>query len=227
MASHSSSRFLECCCTTLEEVLEAQKGGADRIELCERLDVGGVTPSVGLVRKVLEFCRIPVNILVRPRGGDFVFTPEEIQEMLHSIDELKEFGINGVVIGALNPDGSVDIETMRRLIAAARPLPVTFHRAFDRCSDPLTAFGQIKALGCERLLTSGHEEDALTGSPLIAELVKRSEGRIKVMAGCGVRPSNIARIEAITHAPEYHSSSHGPDGTTSAETVSELIHNTL
>lgn len=227
MASNFSPRFLECCCTSAKEAVEAQKGGASRIELCERLDIGGITPSLDMVLEVLERCKIPVNVLIRPRGGDFVFSSTETEEMLNSINDFKGLGINGIVAGALNADGSIDLDTMRRLIAAARPLPVTFHRAFDRCADPLSAFEQIKALGCERLLTSGHEDDALTGSPLIAELVRRSEGKIIVMAGCGVRPSNIAEIEAVTHAPEYHSSSHGPLGTTSSLTVSELIHNSL
>ena len=216
-------RFLECCCTSLQEALEAQKGGASRIELCERLEIGGVTPSIALVRDVLSAVAIPVNILVRPRGGDFVFSEGEVAAMLQSIDELKSLGVNAIVIGALTGDGAVDCAAMRRLIAASRPLEVTFHRAFDVCADPLAAFDDIISLGCERLLTSGHESDALTGAPLIAELVSRSCGRIKVMAGCGVRPSNIAEIERITSAPEYHSSSHGPSAHTEAATVSELV----
>lgn len=220
-------RFLECCCTSLEEALEAQRGGASRIELCERLDVGGVTPRRELVEQVVAACTIPVNILVRSRGGDFHFSESEIDEMISSILDYKNMGINAVVIGALDGQGNVDKDAMKRMIGAARPLPVTFHRAFDVCADPLKAFDEIIELGCERLLTSGHEPDALTGSPLIAKLVEHAKDRITVMAGCGVRPSNIAQIEAITSAPEYHSSSHGPAGTTAAATVSELVNNSL
>jgi len=218
-------RFLECCCTTIDEALEAQKGGASRVELCEELEIGGITPRRELVKQVVAACTIPVNVLIRVRGGDFVFSDDEIKEMVESIRDYKELGINAVVIGALRDDSHVDIEAMERMIAAARPLPVTFHRAFDRCADPMVDFETIISLGCERLLTSGHEDDALTGSPLIAQLVKQSDGRITVMAGCGVRPSNIVQIEEITNAQEYHSSSHGPNGTTSASIVSQLVNN--
>ena len=201
--------FIESCCTNVDSVMLAQKAGAGRIELCEDLAVGGVTPQESLIREVIDIAKIPVNVLVRPRGGDFVFSPEEILEMERSIRLCRELGAAGVVIGALALDGSVDMAAMRRLISVARenrPLSVTFHRAFDVCSDPLRAFEDIISLGCDRLLTSGHEADAYVGRYFIGELVRRSEGRISVMAGCGVRPSNIEEIAAASSAPEYHSS---------------------
>ncbi len=216
-------RFVEICCTSLLDALEAQAGGGSRIELCRDLSVGGVTPDTEVLREVIAALRIPVNVLVRPRGGSFVFTPEEVERMLSDIEVCKAAGASGVVIGALWEDGSVDADTMRRLIAAARPMSVTFHRAFDVCADPLTAFEEVIELGCERLLTSGHEADAYTGRGLIAELVRRAQGRIIVMAGCGVRPHNIAAIETASHAPEYHSTAQGSDGRTARETVARLV----
>ena len=221
------ARFLEACVTSLEEALEAQAGGAQRVELCENLAVGGVTPSVKLVRSVKESLRIPVNVLVRPRGGSFTFSEEEVEQMLESISICKEIGVNAVVIGALDKEGNVDMETMTRLIEAARPLGVTFHRAFDVCASPLKAFEDIIALGCDRLLTSGHEASAYDGRHLIGQFVEKAAGRIVVMAGCGVKPYNIVEIERASGAPEYHSSSHGPDGKTSREVVSQLTDNSL
>ncbi len=126
--------------------------------------------------------------------------------MLRDIEMCKELGANAVVIGALTGDGDIDVPTMRRLIESARPLQVTFHRAFDECSDPATCLEDIIALGCERLLTSGHEADAFQGRFTLAKLVKQASGRIVVMAGCGVRPANIDEIASTCHAPEYHSS---------------------
>lgn len=197
--------LLESCCTTLEAALSARDRGAGRIELCEDLSVGGVTPSESLASAVIgAMYPVPVNVLVRPRGGDFVFDAEEVARMLDSIDMCKRLGAAGVVIGALTTEGDVDMEVMRCLIARARPLSVTFHRAFDVCRDPYGAFGDILALGCDRLLTSGHESSASLGCPLIAELVRRSAGRIIIMPGCGVRPDNIAEIASYTRAVEFH-----------------------
>lgn len=206
MPDRSESIFWERCCTSTGDCLEAVSHGASRIELCERLDIGGVTPSLSLVKEVLDICPLPVNVLVRPRGGDFVYSEEEIAIMERDIMTLKDMGVNAVVIGALRPEGEIDIPAMQRLIAAARPLPVTFHRAFDCCAEPLEAFGQIIDLGCERLLTSGHAEDAVQGAALLAELVRRAEGRIVVMAGKGVRRDNLDYLRRVTAASEYHSS---------------------
>jgi len=218
--------FLESCCTSVAEVLEAQSRGASRIELCEDLSVGGVTPSRELLEAVLAVATIPVNVLVRPRGGDFHFNEDEVQAMLESISICRELHAAGVVIGALDADGDVDMETMRRLISCARdaenPLSVTFHRAFDVCREPLSAFDDILRLGCDRLLTSGHEADAFQGRFLIAELVRRSADKeLIVMAGCGVRPSNIEEIRRTSAAREYHASAsfwRTSSGTTSAPT---------
>lgn len=199
--------FREGCCPSAEAAKTARLNGASRVELCEKLEIGGVTPSRSMIEQVLrENPGLPVNVLVRPRGGDFVFNEEETLSMIEDIRMCRSLGVNGVVIGALNADGSIDKDTMRRLISEARPLSITFHRAFDECRDVEEALEDIIALGCDRLLTSGHEADAYTGRFTIARLVRQAAGRIVIMAGCGVRPSNINEISGATGAPEYHSS---------------------
>ena len=203
----SMEYFLESCCTDVEQIRRAQEAGARRIELCENLAVGGVTPSAELLKAAISVATVPVNVLVRPRGGDFVFSAAEADTMLRDIELCREAGAAAVVIGALDSRGDVDMPLMRRLCDAASGLSVTFHRAFDVCADPLAAFEDVLALGCDRLLTSGHESDAFKGRFFIAELVERAAGRIIVMPGCGVRRSNIARIAADTGAVEFHASS--------------------
>lgn len=199
--------FLESCCTDVEQIRRAQEAGARRIELCEKLAVGGVTPSAELLKAAISVAKVPVNVLVRPRGGDFVFSAAEADTMLRDIELCREAGAAAVVIGALDSRGEVDMPLMRRLCDAASGMSVTFHRAFDVCADPIAAFEDVLALGCDRLLTSGHESDAFKGRFFIAELVERAAGRIIVMPGCGVRRSNIARIAADTGAVEFHASS--------------------
>lgn len=199
--------FLESCCTDVEQIRRAQEAGARRIELCEKLAVGGVTPSAELLKAAISVAKVPVNVLVRPRGGDFVFSAAEADTMLRDIELCREAGAAAVVIGALDSRGDVDMPLMRRLCDAASGMSVTFHRAFDVCADPLAAFEDVLALGCDRLLTSGHESDAFKGRFFIAELVERAAERIIVMPGCGVRRSNIARIAADTGAVEFHASS--------------------
>lgn len=203
----SMEYFLESCCTDVEQIRRAQEAGARRIELCENLAVGGVTPSAELLKAAISVAKVPVNVLVRPRGGDFVFSAAEADTMLRDIELCREAGAAAVVIGALDSRGEVDMPLMRRLCDAASGMSVTFHRAFDVCADPLAAFEDVLALGCDRLLTSGHESDAFKGRFFIAELVERAAGRIIVMPGCGVRRSNIARIAADTGAVEFHASS--------------------
>ena len=198
--------FREACCTSVEAVRAAEQAGYQRIELCERLEVGGVTPSEALLREVLAATSLPVNVLIRPREGSFVYKEPEVQAMLESIRRCRALGVNGVVVGALTPAGQVDIPLMQRLLAEAYPLSVTFHRAFDETADPLEALEDVIDLGCHRLLTSGHAPDAFTGRWLLAELVRRAAGRIVILAGCGVRPGNIDAIAQASRAPEYHSS---------------------
>lgn len=199
--------FREVCCPTLDAVAAAVAAGADRVELCERLDVGGVTPSEELIRAALEVAgAVPVNVLIRPREGDFVYDEAETAQMMDSIALCKRLGVNGVVIGALRPDGSVDMALMRKLVEAARPLSITFHRAFDECGDVFAALENIISLGIDRLLTSGHSADAWEGRYMLRELVDRAAGRIVIMPGCGITPANLPEIAAVTRAAEFHGS---------------------
>ena len=218
-----SKRFLECCCTDAAEAVEAMSGGAERIELCEDLPCGGVTPSRSNIESALKAVNIPVNELVRARGGDFVYNADEIETMVKSVRMCRELGANGVVVGALRMDGSVDMATVRKLMAEAEGLHVTFHRAFDECADPFKALEDIITLGCDRLLTAGHASNVNDGETMLKDLNDRASGRIIILAGSGVRPTNIALLEKATGISEFHSSSHGPDGRTSSDVVSAMI----
>ena len=199
--------FVESCCPSLEAVRRAVQAGAGRIELCEDLSCGGVTPSEELIRASLAVAgQIPVNVLVRPRAGDFVYSRDEVRQMLDSIAICKQLGVNGVVVGALTQEGKVDAETMRLLLTRARPLAVTFHRAFDVCQDPASALEELIGLGIERLLTPGHCANAFEGRFALKRLVEQAAGRIVIMPGCGITPSNLAEIASVTGASEFHGS---------------------
>lgn len=150
--------------------------------------------------------KIDINVIIRPRGGDFLYTEAEIESMMLDIELCKRLGVHGVVFGCLTKEGDIDVPLMRRLIEHAKPLSVTCHRAFDVCRDPFVALEQLIGLGCDRILTSGQQSDAIKGIPLIAELVRRAAGRIIIMPGCGVRENNIARLERETGATEFHTS---------------------
>ena len=212
-------RTIEVCCGSLRDAMEAQAGGAERIELCSALELGGLTPSYGLVKAVQTMCPdLKINVIIRPRGGDFVYNGEEVTQMLFDIAQCRKMGVYGVVIGALWPDGSIDTDVCRQLVKAAKsslhsdglpPLSVTFHRAFDVCRDTACELEKLILLHCDRLLTSGQRENALNGAENIAELVRMAAGRITVMPGCGITPDNIAEIEEITGATEFHSTARG------------------
>ena len=201
------SRLLETCCPSAGAVRRAVSAGTGRIELCEDLACGGVTPSAELIRETLALSGgIPVNVLIRPRPGDFVYSAEEADAMVDSIRLCKRLGVNGVVLGALTPEGNVDLPLMRRLLEQARPLHVTFHRAFDVCRDPSTALEDLIGLGIERLLTSGHCADAYEGRFVLKALVEPAAGRIVVMPGCGITTDNLETIASVTGAVEFHGS---------------------
>lgn len=200
-------RFIEACCPNLESVGHAIEAGARRIELCENLSCGGLTPPDDMIRMALEIAgKVPVNVLVRPRAGSFVYTGEEVLQMLESIRKCKELGVNGVVIGALKEDGRIDRDVMGLLIKEARPLHITFHRAFDKCIDPCNALEVIIRLGIERVLTSGHKDNAYEGRYALRDLVKQAAGRIVIMPGCGITSDNLEEIAWITGASEFHGS---------------------
>lgn len=198
--------ILEVCAGDIESIIAAAKGGADRIELCSALSEGGITPSIGLIRKALEVPGIKVNVLIRPRGGDFIYSEDEVECMVADIEAAKEAGVNGVVIGALTPEGDIDIPVCQQLMTAAKGLSVTFHRAFDRCRNPEKALEQIIDLGCDRILSSGQAGSALEGKEMLAAMVRQARGRIIILAGAGVSESNAAEIIRFTGTNEIHAS---------------------
>ncbi|MBQ7526765.1 MAG: copper homeostasis protein CutC [Bacteroidaceae bacterium] len=214
---------LEVCCADLQSVRAAMEGGAHRVELCEALEVDGLTPSAEMMAEAIGL-GIPVQVLIRPRQGDFVYDEAEVQSMLEGIRLAKRLGANGVVIGALKPDGSIDEETVRRLAAEAKGLSITFHRAFDVCAHPMEALEQIIALGCHRLLTSGQAPTAEQGIPLIKRLVGQAAGRLSIMPGSGVNPGNARLILSETGAREIHGSLR-QGGHTSSELVRATVNN--
>ena len=201
--------LLEICIDSVESALAAQEGGADRVELCSALFEGGLTPSAGLLEVVRERLKIGVAAMIRPRGGDFCYSADEFAVMERDLVFAKEVGADVIVLGLLNPDGTVDRERTRRLVDLARPLQVTFHRAFDMARDPYEALDAVLELGVERLLTSGQEKSAVEGMELIAELVRRAGDRLVVMPGGGITERNLKKVLASTGAREIHGSASG------------------
>ena len=187
----------------------AVEGGADRIELCANLAEGGTTPSYGTLIQCREAFSVSLFPIIRPRGGDFLYTDAEFEIMLHDVKLCKQLGYDGVVIGLLNADGTIDIKRTARLIKEAYPLGITFHRAFDRCKDPFEAMEQLIEAGCERILTSGQRPSVTDGVELVAALNKAAGERIIIMPGSGVREENIKTLAEKTGCVEFHSSLRG------------------
>lgn len=198
--------ILECCTDSLESVKNAVRGGADRLELCGNLIIGGTTPSFALFEQVKEVCDTKVNALIRPRFGDFCYTEEEIRQMAEEIRHFREAGANGVVIGALAPDGTMDLEAMKFLREAAGSMEVTLHRAFDMCRDPEEMLEQAVELGIHNILTSGQQESALKGAGLLKKLQDQAAGRIKILAGAGIHAGVIRELYEKTGILDYHMS---------------------
>ncbi len=184
----------------------AVEGGADRIELCVNLAEGGTTPSHGMIIKCREAFNIPLYPIIRPRGGDFLYSKDEFGIMANDIKFCKQIGCDGIVIGLLNIDGTIDMIRTGDLVETAYPMGVTFHRAFDRCRDPFTALEELIEIGCERILTSGQKPAAPDGVGLIAQLNKAADERIIIMPGSGVRKENIKMLAEKTGCTEFHSS---------------------
>ncbi len=187
----------------------AVDGGADRIELCAALCEGGTTPSYGTIRQCREAFGVQLFPIIRPRGGDFLYTEEEIDIMKREVRLCRELGCDGVVIGLLEKDGRINRAATAQLVALAYPLDVTFHRAFDRCADPFAALEELIDLGVQRILTSGQQPGAPEGVDLIARLVEAAGERIVIMPGSGVRVDNVRALAERTGAREFHSSLRG------------------
>jgi copper homeostasis protein len=201
--------LLEIAAASIASAIAAEEGGAERIELCANLREGGTTPSYGVLTEARARLRIPIHVLIRPRGGDFLYTEAEVAAMLRDIAACAQAGADGVVIGALDVDGNVDIPLCRRLIAAAGSLDVTFHRAFDLARDREAALETIIALGCRRILTSGGAPSAMQGADALAQYVRQAGGRIAIMAGAGVNVDNVRELIARTGVSECHASASG------------------
>ncbi len=204
----------EIAIDNVASALAVQKSGADSIELCAGLSEGGTTPSVGMIRKCRELLDIKIFVMIRPRRGDFLFSEPEIEVMLEDIAVAKEEGADGVVIGLLQPNGEIDVQNTKRLVAAARPMSVTFHRAFDMTPDPVAAIQGLKACGVDRVLTSGQQVSAAEGIELIKILVKEAGDELVILPGGGITLSNLDEI-LVDGVKEIHA--------TAAERVESLM----
>ncbi|MBC8109718.1 MAG: copper homeostasis protein CutC [Verrucomicrobia bacterium] len=198
--------LLEIIATSVYDAFKAENAGANRIELVENLEAGGITPDYGTIILTKKYLKIPVFPMVRPRGGDFVYADDEFELMCADIEICKKAGCDGVVFGLLTRDNQVDTVRCKTLVALARPMEVTFHRAFDVVANAFESLEAIIELGFDRILTSGQANTAWEGRDLIADLIKKAGKRIVIMPGSGIRETNIADLAAITQASEFHSS---------------------
>jgi copper homeostasis protein len=236
--SQPPSYTLEICAGSVQSAVAAQAGGAHRIELCQNLAQGGTTPSFGLIEQVRRRLRIPVFVLIRPRPGNFCYDAAEQAIMVADVAQCQALGCAGVVVGALDEAGCVDVASCHALIEAAGPLQVTFHRAFDVCQDQPHALEELIGLGCHRVLTSGGQASAPAGQAQLAALVRQAAGRISIMPGAGITPTTLGPLREATGATEFHASAKrlvaspattqatefdAPRWETDAATVAELV----
>jgi copper homeostasis protein len=199
-----SVRMIEISVDSLAKAQAAERGGAHRIELCSELSQGGLTPDAELLRSVRELVRLPIFTMIRPRGGDFVYSDIEYAEMQREMKTVRRLGADALVFGILRRDGQLDVQRTRQLVELARPLPVTFHRAIDVSADIYKALADVMQTGAARVLTSGGAATAPEGAGCLAKLVQAASGRIVVMPGCGITASNLAQIAKSTGASEFH-----------------------
>ncbi len=197
---------LEIIAFNIESCIIAQENGATRIELCDNPAEGGTTPSYGFIKAAREKLQIDLYCMIRPRGGDFFYNDDDFEIMKTDVQICKQLGCDGIVIGILNNDGSVDKPRCKKLVQLAYPMGVTFHRAFDRVANSVRSLEDIIEMGCERILTSGLVIDCLQGAPQIAQLIQQADERIVIMPGSGLHSSNIIEVAKITGAKEFHAS---------------------
>jgi len=204
LTKQSPLPLIELCVEGIDGLLAAQAAGADRVELCASLVEGGITPSLGTVRAALELATVPFHVIVRPRGGDFLYSDTEYRSMLADVSALADLGVAGVVVGCLNADGTIDEARMGELVRAAGPFNVTCHRAFDMTRDPVEALEALVRCKVGRVLTSGQRDSALEGAELLAALVRQAGERIIILGCGGLDPDNIAQVLSRTGLKEMH-----------------------
>lgn len=199
---------LEICVDSVESAINAQRGGATRLELCSNLIIGGTTPTKSLFEEVRKNVNIPINVLIRPRFGDFLYSDYEVNIIRNEIKMFKELGANGIVVGILTKNGEIDLYNMKKFIDEAQGTPITFHRAFDVCKNPIEAFYQLHELGIQNILTSGQAQNCLKGKKLLKELVglsnKNNKSKTEILVGAGLNMENIGEIANSTGATNFH-----------------------
>ncbi|MDO5789280.1 MAG: copper homeostasis protein CutC [Fusobacterium sp.] len=194
----------EKCIGSFLEAIEAQELGAERVELCDNLTEGGTTPSYGTIKVVVEKLNIPTFVIIRPRGGDFYYTPEEIEIMKEDIKVCKNLGVKGVVIGALNRDNTINYEAIQDMITLAKPMSVTFHKAIDELKDPVSEVKKLAKIGVNRILTSGTKETALEGKEILKKMIKEAGDEIIIIVAGKVTKENLDKISTLIPTKEYH-----------------------
>ena len=197
---------MECCVDRLASAINGEKGGANRFELCANLVIGGTTPSLTLFRQVRKHTNLPIHVLIRNRFGDFCYNDDEIEEMCDSIKAFADEGADGVVVGALTPDGDLDEDAIKKFILRAGRAKTVLHRAFDMCKEPFAALNKAKELGIDTILTSGQKGNCVDGSPLIKELIERAGKDINILIGAGVSADVIKKVYEMTGGTNYHMS---------------------
>lgn len=208
---------VEICVDTVESAIAAQIGGADRVELCDNLMEGGTTPSLGAIEVARELLNIKLHVIIRPRGGDFLYSKTEFEIMKRDIETAKRLRVDGVVIGILDADGNIDLERTQEISALARPMSVTFHRAFDVCADPFKAIDELAAIGVDRILTSGQEATAIEGLDLLAKLARHAGDRITIIACGNLNERNLKKVVDTSGVREVHFTAFG-------EIQSDMLH---
>ncbi len=201
--------LFEVCLQSVDDAIAAQAGGAQRVELCAALVEGGITPSLGTIRACKEAVEIDIMVMIRPRGGDFDYSEQEFAVMLEDIKVCREIGVAGVVFGLLNRNGEVARTRVQKLVEAAGELSVTFHRAFDVSLNPFAAMETLIELGVDRILTSGQAGTVPEGKEMLRQIVKKADGRIGILPGCGITPENVAELVAYTGVEEFHATAFG------------------
>ena len=199
---------LEICVDSVKSAINAERGKATRLELCSNLIIGGTTPTKSLFEEVKKNVNIPINVLIRPRFGDFLYSDYEVNIIKNEIKMFKKLGVDGIVVGILTKNGEIDLDNMKKFIEGAQDIPITFHRAFDVCREPLKAFYQLQELGIQNILTSGQSQDCLRGKKLLKELVKistkNSKNKTEILVGAGLNIENIDEIVNFTGATNFH-----------------------